>query len=264
MASTIPRPSIRPPFMGISSVVSFLSDHIPVKLLPGGRTVRGTTIRYAAGAIVCAVSAGAACGTAVRGPAATPTPRLDVVELTVEQIQAGYASGELTAVALTRAFLERIARYEGRYNAFISMNPDAVAIARALDDEYAATGPRSPLHGIPVVIKDNMDYEGLVTTAGFSGFSSATGGVDMVPQDDATVVARLKRAGAVILGKTNLPDFAGHGTRTESSVAGVTLNPYNVTKVPGGSSGGTATAVNASFTVLGLGTETGGSIQNPA
>jgi amidase len=78
------------------------------------------------------------------------------------------------------------------------------------------------------------------------------------------VVERLRAAGAIILGKTNLPDFAGHGTRTNSSVAGVTLNPYNVEKAPGGSSGGTATAVNASFAVLGLGTETGGSIQNPA
>jgi len=77
-------------------------------------------------------------------------------------------------------------------------------------------------------------------------------------------VGRLREAGAIILGKTNLPDFAGHGTRTESSVAGVTLNPYDTTKAPGGSSGGTATAVNASFAVLGLGTETGGSIQNPA
>jgi Asp-tRNA(Asn)/Glu-tRNA(Gln) amidotransferase A subunit family amidase len=86
----------------------------------------------------------------------------------------------------------------------------------------------------------------------------------MVPGDDAEVVTRLREAGAVILGKTNLPDFALDGTRTRSSVAGETLNPYHVGKVPGGSSGGTATAVNASFAVLGIGTETGGSIQNPA
>jgi Asp-tRNA(Asn)/Glu-tRNA(Gln) amidotransferase A subunit family amidase len=86
----------------------------------------------------------------------------------------------------------------------------------------------------------------------------------MIPSDDATVAERLRAAGAIILGKTNLPDFAGHGTRTNSTVAGVTLNPYNVDKAPGGSSGGTATAVNASFAVAGLGTETGGSIQNPA
>jgi Asp-tRNA(Asn)/Glu-tRNA(Gln) amidotransferase A subunit family amidase len=189
---------------------------------------------------------------------------IDVVEMTVEDVQAGYASGRFTAVALTRAFLERIERYESRYNAFISMNPDALTVAAALDAEYARSGPRGPLHGVPIVIKDNIDYAGLVTTAGWEGFSAGAGGVDMVPGDDAAVVTRLRAAGAIILGKTNLPDFALNGTRTRSSVAGETLNPYNPDRVPGGSSGGTATAVNASFAVLGVGTETGGSIQNPA
>ncbi len=189
---------------------------------------------------------------------------IDVVEMTVDDVAQGYAEGRFTAVELTRAFLARISRYESTYNAFISMNPHALATAEALDVEYAGSGPRGPLHGVPIVIKDNIDYGGLVTTAGWEGFSSAAGGVDMIPGDDAAVVTRLRRAGAIILGKTNLPDFAGHGTRTNSSVAGATLNPYNVDKVPGGSSGGTATAVNASFAVLGLGTETGGSIQNPS
>ncbi len=199
---------------------------------------------------------------AARASAQSALP--DPVELTVDDVQAAYAAGTYTATELVRAFLDRIARYEDRYNAFISMNPDALAEAQALDVEYAGQGPRSRLHGVPVVVKDNIDQRGRVTTAGFEGFSSATGGVDMIPGDDAAVVARLRAAGAIILGKTNLPDFAGHGTRTESTVAGVTLNPYNVDKAPGGSSGGTATAVNASFAVLGLGTETGGSIQNPA
>jgi len=189
---------------------------------------------------------------------------IDVVEMTVADIQAGYAAGAFTAVEVTQAVLDRIRSFEGYYNAFISMNPDALATAAALDVRLAGEGPVGPLHGVPVVIKDNIDYGGLVTTAGWDGFRSATGGVDMVPDDDAAVVTRLREAGAVILGKTNLPDFAGHGTRTTSSVAGRTLNPYNVDKVPGGSSGGTATAVNSSFAVLGLGTETGGSIQNPA
>ena len=189
---------------------------------------------------------------------------IDVVEMTVADVQAGYASRRFTAVELTRAFLDRIGRYEDRYNAFITMNPDALAIAAALDAEYARSGPRGPLHGVPIVIKDNIDYAGLVTTAGWEGFSAEAGGVDMVPGDDAAVVTRLREAGAIILGKTNLPDFALNGTRTRSSVAGETLNPYRPDKVPGGSSGGTATAVNASFAVLGVGTETGGSIQNPA
>jgi Asp-tRNA(Asn)/Glu-tRNA(Gln) amidotransferase A subunit family amidase len=211
------------------------------------------------GAALLVGAALAAFGTGVSAQAP-----IDVVELTTEDVARGYAAGRFTAVELTEAFLARIARYESRYNAFISMNPDALATAAALDVEYAGTGPRGPLHGVPVVIKDNIDYGGLVTTAGWEGFSSATGGVDMIPDDDAAVVTRLREAGAIILGKTNLPDFAGHGTRTNSSVAGMTLNPYNVDKVPGGSSGGTATAVNASFAVLGLGTETGGSIQNPS
>jgi amidase len=194
-------------------------------------------------------------------------PALDpdlVVELTVGQIQADYRAGRYSAAQLTRAFLVRIHRYEDHYNAFISMNPEALREAEALDAEFRENGPRGPLHGVPVVVKDNMDMAGLVTTAGFRGFSSEDGGVPMIPGEDAVAVARLRQAGAIILGKTNLPDFAGHGTRTNSSVAGVTLNPYNTAKAPGGSSGGTATAVNASFAVLGLGTETGGSIQNPA
>ncbi len=193
-----------------------------------------------------------------------PGAALDVLELTVDRVQADYAAGRYTALQLTQAFLDRIARYEDRYNAFISLDPDALVSAAALDEEYRTRGPRGPLHGVPVVIKDNIDQGGRVTTAGFAGFSAATGGVDLVPDDAAAVVERLRNAGAIILGKTNLPDFAGHGTRTRSSVAGVTLNPYDVEKAPGGSSGGTATAVNASFAVLGLGTETGGSIQNPA
>ena len=230
---------------------------------PAGRGRRDVSTRPWLAAIGLLV-----LSTACEAPEAAPVPEdapdIDVVALTAKQIQADYAEGRYNAVQLTQAFLGRIERYEDLYNAFISMNPDALATAAALDREYASTGPRGPLHGVPVVIKDNIDQAGQVTTAGYDGFSAAGGGVDMIPDDDAAVVTRLREAGAVILGKTNLPDFAGHGTRTESSVAGVTLNAYDVTRVPGGSSGGTATAVNASFAVLGLGSETGGSIQNPS
>ena len=227
----------------------------------------------------CLVGSGASCTPDAAPPVATarPAPRattptpwaeptldLDVVELTAERIQRDYAAGRYTAVELVQAYLDRIARYEDVYNAFISMNPAALEIAAALDAEYATSGPRGPLHGVPVVIKDNLDYGGLVTTAGFSGFSTATGGIDMVPDGDAVAVARLREAGAIVLGKTNLPDFAADGTRTRSTVAGATKNPWALDRAPGGSSGGTATAVNASFAVLGFGTETGGSIQNPA
>ncbi|MBW3534575.1 MAG: amidase [Gemmatimonadetes bacterium] len=247
------------------------------------RSLLATFLALATLASAACVGARGAPGTAAAAPPAgvlapppisgvgdslEPSPAapadLDVEELTVERVRDDLAAGRYSAVELTRAFLDRIERYEDHYNAFVSLNPGALAAAAALDAEYAETGPRGPLHGVPVVIKDNIDHAGLVTTAGFEGFSSATGGVDMIPGDDAAVVERLREAGAVILGKTNLPDFAGHGTRTNSTVAGVTLNPYDPTRVPGGSSGGTATAVNASFAVLGVGTETGGSIENPA
>ena len=187
-----------------------------------------------------------------------------VSEITVAEIQAGNAADPDFTVALGEATLAQVLAHEERYNAFVSLNPELVEQARSLAREYAEFGARGPLHGVPVAVKDNIDVAGMVTTVGFDGFSAAAGGVDMVPERDATVVARLKAAGALVVGKTNLPDFAGHGTRTRSSVAGTTLNPYDTTKAPGGSSGGTATAVNASFAVVGLGTETGGSIQNPA
>jgi amidase len=228
----------------------------------------GTVRIQGRGSVIGLLEVFLAAGFALFIPEAVPgqvaSPGIDVVELTAAQIQDDYRAGKYTAVQLTQAFLDRIEEFEGYYNAFISLNPAALETAAELDEELREMGPRGPLHGVPLVVKDNIDFAGLVTTAGFSGFSEATGGVDMIPMDDAAVVERLREAGAIILGKTNLPDFAGHGTRTRSSVAGTTLNPYNVTKAPGGSSGGTATAVNASFAVAGLGTETGGSIQNPA
>jgi Asp-tRNA(Asn)/Glu-tRNA(Gln) amidotransferase A subunit family amidase len=209
----------------------------------------------------------ASANTTSTATAASPSSRgqrINVVELTIGQVQADYAAKKYTAVQLVQAYLDRIATYEDHYNAFISMNPKALEEARELDREYARSGPRGPLHGVPIVVKDNIDVGGLVTTAGFSGFSKATGGIDMIPSQDAEVVARLRKAGAIILGKTNMPDFAGNGTYSKSTVAGQTFNPYADDREPGGSSGGSATAVNASFAVLGIGTETGGSIQNPS
>jgi len=230
-------------------------EGVPSRMAGAGRAwAAGTLLLVIAG---CSSSRGAA-------PLPGIPPGLDVVEITVDQVQSDLDAGRYSAEDLTRASLARIRRYEPRYNAIVSLNPQAVAQARALDREWEVSGRRGPLHGVPIVIKDNIDQAGLVTTAGYEGFSRATGGVDMIPGDDAAVVERLKAAGAIILAKTNLPDFAGHGTRTRSTVAGETLNPYNTSKAPGGSSGGTATAVNASFAVAGIGTETGGSIQNPS
>ena len=99
---------------------------------------------------------------------------VDVVELTVGEIEAGLAANSFTSASLTQAYLDRIATYESSYNAFVTLNPDALSIAAALDLEYQLTGPRSPLHGVPVVVKDNMDYAGLLTANGYAGFSNAT------------------------------------------------------------------------------------------
>lgn len=189
---------------------------------------------------------------------------VNVEELTVQDVQSGLKSGQFTSVDLVESFLARINTYESTYNAFISFNPDALETAKALDREYRTRGPRSPLHGVPIVIKDAIDIAGIPTTNGYAKFSSSVGGVDLIPEFDAPLVARLKAAGAVIIGKTNLPAFAADGTRANTSFAGSTYNAYDLTLAPGASSSGTATAVSASFAVLGMAEETGGSIQNPA
>lgn len=217
--------------------------------------------------VTCAESRGlpaVAVDVLTGAPGVTNADTFSVVELTVQDVQTGLGSGTFTSADLVESFLARIDTYEQTYNAFISFNPDALETAKALDEEYKATGPRSPLHGVPIVIKDAMDFAGLPTTNGFSGFSSTAGGIDLIPEIDAPLVARLKASGAVILGKTNMPAFATDRTRANNSFAGPTYNSYDLTLAPGASSSGTATAVSLSFAVLGMAEETGGSIQNPA
>lgn len=199
--------------------------------------------------------------------AGSPAPKseteIDVVELTITEIQEAFASGRFTAEALTRAHLERIARYEPFYNAFTFLNPDALEAARAIDARRAAGEPLGPLAGVPVVVKEAMDMVGFPSTAGWAPLSAAAGGIDLLPERDAPVVARLKSAGAVILGKTNIPAFSHDGARANTSWDGPTFNAVNRAICPGASSSGTGTAVSASFAVVGLAEETGGSIQNP-
>ena len=189
---------------------------------------------------------------------------IDVTELTVEQVQSGFASGAMTSESLTAAFLERIAKFNPRYNAIIFLNPDALDDARAIDARRAAGETLGPLAGVPVVVKDTMDMAGFPTTAGWTLLYSPTGGVDLMPSTDSPVVARMRAAGCVILGKTNVPVLSATGSHANDSWAGPTLNAVDVSFMPGGSSAGTATAVGASMAVLGLAEETGGSIQNPA
>ncbi|MEQ8663444.1 MAG: amidase [Gammaproteobacteria bacterium] len=189
---------------------------------------------------------------------------LDIVDITIADIQAGLANGTFSAVELLNAHMARINTYEPYYNAFTFFSPTAMDEALALDLEYATTGPRSPLHGVPIVIKEAMDVKGLPSTAGYDGFSSLAGGIDLIPETDAPVVARLREAGAIIIGKTNIPEFSRSGSHANTSWDGRTFNAYDRSLLPGGSSAGTATAVAGSFAVIGTAEETGGSIQNPA
>lgn len=188
----------------------------------------------------------------------------DLVEFTVEGVQSGLAQGRFTCESLTKAFLDRIATYNPRYNAIIFLNPEALADARAIDRRRAAGEALGPLAGVPVVVKDTMDMRGFPSTGGWSLLYSKAGGVDLLPESDAPVVARLRDAGAIILGKTNVPILSHTGAHANDSWAGPTFNAAAPDLLPGGSSTGTATAVAASLAVLGLAEETGGSIQNPA
>ena len=211
-------------------------------------------------AVTAVGAAGATGGSAEESRQAHPYRPGELVEATIPDLQRALARGTVTSRQLVERSLARIAAYDDQgpsLHAVITVNPRALEEAAALDAERAATGPRGPLHGIPVVVKDNYDTADMATTAG----SAALAGV--VPPDDAFQVRRLREAGAIILAKTNLHEFA-FGWDTYSSLGGQTLNPYDLTRKPGGSSGGTGAAVAASFAVVGLGTDTCGSIRVPA
>jgi len=180
--------------------------------------------------------------TASSGSAAS----LNLVELTVEQVQNAFASGTVTSEALTQAFLDRIAELNPRYNAIVFFNPDALADARASDHRRAAGKTIGPLDGVPVVVKDPMDMVGFPTTAGWGLLYSKKGGVDLMPDTDSPVVARMKAAGTVILGKTNVPSLSHTGSHANDSWAGPTYNAVGRDFLPGGSSAGTATPCTSS------------------
>jgi Asp-tRNA(Asn)/Glu-tRNA(Gln) amidotransferase A subunit family amidase len=170
------------------------------------------------------------------------------------------ADGRVTAVNLVDSYLARIEAYDQQgptLNAMIVLNPLARQEAMALDKERAAGQIRGPLHGVPVVVKDNYDTSDLPTTAGAIALATS------IPPDDATQVERLRNAGAVILGKTNMHELA-RGITTVASYGGQTRNPYNPRRNPGGSSGGTGAAVAASFAAFGMGSDTCGSIRIPS
>jgi amidase len=184
----------------------------------------------------------------------------DVMEKTIAELQDAMAAGKVTSRQLVEEYLARIAAYDKQgpaLNAIVALNPEARMAADALDAERRAKGPRGPLHGIPVLVKDNYETVDMPTAAG----SIALAGFH--PRSDAFQVKKLRDAGAVIVGKTNMHELAA-GITTTGSRFGQTLNPYDLDRNPGGSSGGTGSAIAANFAVAGMGSDTCGSIRNPA
>ena len=182
---------------------------------------------------------------------------LPFFEKSIAELQTLMNKGEISSKSLVSYFLRRIAVYDGILNSLITVNQDAIAQAEFLDAEREHGVVRSPLHGIPIVLKDNCDTYDMPTTSGALALKG------FIPKNDAETTRRLRKAGAVILGKTNLTELANNGM-TVSSVKGQTLNPYDLTRTPGGSSGGTGAAVAAGLAVVGTGTDTMNSIRSPA
>ncbi len=188
-------------------------------------------------------------------------PKFHLEEATVADVQNAYKAGELTAHELVYWYLQRIAAYDQQgpsLNAIITVNPKALEQADKLDAEFKKTGKFvGPLHGIPVLLKDNVNTKDMPTTAGSKSLEG------YVPSKDAWVTKQLEDAGAIIIAKANLHEFAVWG-ESISSMKGQVLNPYDLTRTPGGSSGGTGAGLAANFAVLGIGTDTINSIRSPA
>jgi amidase len=190
----------------------------------------------------------------------------ELEEMTVAELQRGMDSMRFTATSLVKSYCRRISEIDQhgpRLNTVIELNPEALVIARELDRERAAKGPRGPLHGIPILIKDNIDtHDRMMTTAGSLALAGS------IAPRDSFIVERLRAAGAVLLGKTNLSEWANfRGSRSISGWSGrggLSRNPYFTDRSTSGSSAGSAAAVSASLCAVAIGTETDGSIVSPA
>ncbi|KAL8938796.1 MAG: hypothetical protein Q9216_003696 [Gyalolechia sp. 2 TL-2023] len=183
--------------------------------------------------------------------------RFEVREATIESAHTALFSGLSTCRGIVEASIARIEAYNPAINAIITLNPQALAVADSLDQAIAAGNTTGLLFCIPVLLKDNYDTEDMKTTGGCLDLANSQ------PSVDAPAVTAFKRAGAIILGKTNLHELALEGLSV-SSLGGQTFNPYDLSRTPGGSSGGTGAAIAASFAVLGTGTDTVNSLRNPA
>ena len=207
---------------------------------------------------------------------ATSAATLDLTTATIADLQAAFKAG-LTSEKLMEAYLARVAAYDQQgptIDSIITLNPHALAEAKALDAERAAGKIRGPLHGIPIVLKDNIDTFDLPTTGGSQHLEGS------IPPDDAFITKKLREAGAIIVAKVNLSEWAGSGGSASgappdvtkagrvpngfSSAGGQTRNPHDLTRGPAGSSGGTGAALAAGFAQFGLGTDTGGSVRGPS
>lgn len=186
----------------------------------------------------------------------------DLIEVTASRLRQLYATRKYTVTEVVEWHLDRIHRYNGIYRALETvMEADALRAAARADSDSRSLDARGPLWGVPIVVKANTSIKGQVTSDGWEGFTRA--GHELIAPRDATVVAKLRAAGAIILGHTNMPDFAASDT-TRSTSFGRTGNAYDVRFSPGGSSGGTVTAVTGNMALLGTGTDTGNSIRMPA
>lgn len=203
------------------------------------------------------LAATAACALTATHAATAATLNLETA--TILDLQKAYDAG-LSSAQVVSAYLKRIEAYDKsgpKLNAILTLNSKAMEVAHGLDAERKQKGPRSLLHGVPILVKDNFDTFDMPTTGGSKALAGST------PMYDAYTVKKLRAAGAIILAKTNLDEFARGGTGT-SSLGGQTLNPYNLKKIPGGSSAGSGAGVAALFGQVGLGTETGSSIRHPS
>jgi len=178
-------------------------------------------------------------------------------ELTIHELQNKLTQGETTSVEITEAVFDRIDRVEDKLNSFITLLKDSALERAGQADKTIKEGRGGPLTGIPVALKDLLCTKGVLTTCGSHILEN------FIPPYDATVVKKLQDAGAVFVGKTNMDEFA-MGSSTETSYYGITRNPWDLSKIPGGSSGGSATAVAADQCIASLGSDTGGSIRQPA
>ncbi len=227
------------------------------------RTAVGAVFKRASGA--CAASVFALCmATFCAAPAnarsaSDKTTPFNLLETSIDDVHAALKSGRLTAHQLVQGYLDRIDAFDKHgpaINSVITLNPRALEDADRLDAAFKSSGPVGPLHGIPILVKDEIDVAGTPTTLGTVVFK------DYRPPRDAFVVEKLRKAGAIILGKTTLSEFAAGDTY--GSMFGVTRNPYDLERTVGGSSGGSGAAVAANFSTVALGEETFASIRRPA